>query len=251
MKNITVSFIIALFLINTGFSQSKWNFSLSGGYNMPLSDMKGTMPDTIGSSGSINFGAQKTYLLTKGFSVGVTAKYTADTGGSARITGSFIVNSFSQSKDYSRPSGTITISNSMLMISFMGGAEYHIRPKEKVDPFIGLELAYNLFSGKIEGKGDTTFSYSRKSENRIGINVNGGVEIRLKKNISLLLGARYCTDNLFGKKRETTTTTVTDAETNPGGLFNNELPLNDSESGAIQSKSIIHLQFYAGISLGI
>lgn len=248
MNKSLFAFIIALFLINTSYSQPKWTFSLTGGYSMPVSDLKGSFADTLGSAGSIDFSRQTTYLVKKGFNIGVTGKYSVDTSGSARLTASFLYNGFSQSKDYSRPTGSRTISNKINIVSLVIGAEYNIRPKEKINPFIGLEFAFNTISGKIQGTGDTTFSYSRKSETRFGVNANAGIDIRLKKDIGIVLGVRYSMDNLFGKSRTTaTTSTNTDAEQTPGGLVNNELPLNDSESGAIQAKSIIHLQFYTGI----
>lgn len=251
MKTISTAFVIALFLVNIAYSQP-WQFSLSGGYSMPISDLKGTFPDTLGAAGSLNFTQTSTYVVNKGFSVGITAKYTMDTTGNTRLTGSFAYNSFSESKDYSRPSGTLrSYSNKLNILSIIAGAEYDISPKQKVNPFVGLEIAANFFSGKIDGSGDTTFTFSRKSESRFGVNANAGVNVKIKNNIALLFGLKYCMDNLFGKQYDPSTVTPSHKDTgpSPSGGVTTELPLNDGDNGAIQSKSINHLQFYAGISL--
>jgi opacity protein-like surface antigen len=252
MKTSCIAFIIVLFLVNIAVSQPRWQFSLTGGYSMPVSDLKGTFPDTIGQAGSLDFTQTKTYLVNKGFSVGIIAKYTMDTTANTKITGGFGYNSFSESKDYSRPSGTLrTYSNKLNILSITAGAEYDISPKKKVNPFVGLEIAANFFSGKIEGTGDTTFSLSRKSENRFGINANAGIDVKIKNNFSLLFGLKYCLNNLFGKQYDQSTVTSGTTDTGPSvtGGVPTELPLNDGNNGAIQSKSINHLQFYAGISL--
>jgi opacity protein-like surface antigen len=139
------------------------------------------------------------------------------------------------------------------MISLIAGAEYDFRPKEKVNPFVSLELAANFFSGKIEASGDTTIHITRKSETRFGVNANAGIDVKINKGISLLFGAKYCMDNLFGKSYETVTTTTANKDTNPtsGGTTVYELPLNDGDHGSLQSLSIIHVQIYAGISFNI
>ena len=251
--NRTFTVIIALLLVNISAvkSQPKWQFGLTGGYSMPVSDLKGSFADTLAQTGGINFTNQPTYLVSKGFNIGLTGRYTVDTSGNAVITAGMGYNWFSQTKDYSRPGGhTRTFANKLNIFSFTAGAEYDISPAKKVNPFIGMEVAANFFSGGITGSGDTTFTIDRSSETRIGINVNGGLNIKIKKNFSVLFGVKYCIDNLFGKKHDAAATTTgnTDSEQNPGTSSITQLPLNDGDLGAIQTKQIIHLQFYAGIS---
>jgi hypothetical protein len=253
-----LTFIIALLLVNIvavnfSYSQSKWQFSLTGGYSLPVSDLKGSFADTLARTGGIDFTNQANYLVNKGYNVGITGRYTVDTSGTAIITAGMVYNWFSQTKDYSRPSGlTRTFANKLNIFSFTAGAEYDIQPAKKVNPFIGLELAVNFFSGGIKGSGDTTFTIDRSSETRFGINANAGINIRIKKNFSIIIGAKYCFNNLFGKQHDNVTLTTpgnTDTEQNPGTSSITSLPLNDGGIGALQAKQIIHLQFYAGVSL--
>lgn len=248
--------IIALLLVNIAAvnlanSQPKWQFSFTGGYSIPVSDLKGSFADTLARTGGIDFTNQLTYLVSKGFNVGLTGRYTVDTSGNAVITGGMAYNWFSQTKDYSRPAGTTrTFANKLNIFSFTAGAEYDIQPTKKVNPFVGLEFAVNFFSGGIAGSGDTTFTINRSSETRFGINANAGLNIKIKKNFSVLIGAKYCFDNLFGKKHDQpvlTTTGNTDTQQDPGTSNITQLPLNDGDLGAIQTKQIIHLQFYAGV----
>ncbi len=249
--------IIALLLVNIAavkfsYSQPKWQFSLTGGYSMPVSDLKGSFADTLAQTGGIDFKNQATYLVNKGYNIGITGRYTVDTSGAAVITAGMVYNWFSQTKDYSRPSGlTRTFANKLNIFSFTAGAEFDMQPTKKVNPFVGLEIAANFFSGGIKGSGDTTFTIDRSSETRFGINANAGVNIKLKKDFSIILGVKYCVNNLFGKQHDAATTTTgnTDTEQNPGTSSITSLPLNDGDLGAIQTKQIIHLQFYAGISL--
>ncbi|HMQ79411.1 MAG TPA: outer membrane beta-barrel protein [Ignavibacteria bacterium] len=231
-----------------GFAQSKMNLTLYGGYSLPVADLKGNFPDTLGTS-FLDFERSGSLLTSSGFNIGATGKYCVDTLGKARLTAGFNYNSFSGTKDYPRSGATLTYKNKVNIFTISVGAEYGFLPKKKVNPFVGLDLAVNFFSGKIEGSGDSTFTVQRKSESRFGIVVNGGADIKLNKSIGAVVGVKYGLTNLIGKKTEITTTSPlqTDDEETGSSSFR-ELGLNDEESANNKSKAIYYIQFYAGLS---
>ena len=91
------------------------------------------------------------------------------------------INSFSGSKDYPRTGATLTYKNKVSIFTISAGAEYNFFPKKKFDPFVGLDLAVNFFSGSITASGDSSFTIKRKSETRFGVIANAGVDIKLNK----------------------------------------------------------------------
>ena len=247
--SILFSLLTILLLNNVNVSQTKFNVIITGGYSLPAADLRGDYPDTL-SSGLLNFTKAGTLLTKGGFNIGLTGKYTVDTTGKARVTVSLTNNSLSGSQDYSRPNGVLSYKNKVNIFSVSAGIEYNIFPKKKFSPFVGLDISANFFSGKIEGSGDTIQIVNRKSESRIGVTVNGGVDIKLNNSINLVAGVKYVMANLIGKKTDitTTTSTISDAEEEGTGLLY-ELPLNDEETSSNRGKVLNFLQFYTGISL--
>ncbi len=249
MKQITV-ILSALFFILTAsnFAQTKMNLTIYGGYTLPVADLKGTFPDTLGSA-LLDFEKSSSLLTSSGFNIGAIGKYCVDTLGKARLTAGFNYNSFTGTKDYPRSGATLTYKNKVNIFTISVGAEYGFFPKKKVNPFIGLDLAMNFFSGKIEASGDSTFNIQRKSESRLGIVVNGGADIKLNKSIGAVIGVKYGLTNLIGKKTDiTTTSTLQTDDEQSGNSSLREIGLNDEESSNIKSKSLYYIQFYAGLS---
>ncbi len=241
---------IALFLLISCSlsSQTKYSISVYGGYSLPLADLKGDFPDTLSTSSYLDFNKSSTLLTKSGYNIGVKGKYCIDTLGKANFTAGLNYNSFSGSMDYRRTQATLTYQNKVNIFSISAGAEYDFFPKKKFNPFIGLELAMNFYSGKIEASGDTTFTLQRKSESRFGVAANAGLGIMLNKSIGAVIGVKYSLTNLIGKKTETTTsTTITDAE-ETGSSSLKEIGLNDEDSSNNKSKTLYFLQIYAGIS---
>ena len=230
------------------YTQTKINLVLYGGYSMPVADIKGDFPDTLGTS-LLDFDKSSTLLTSSGYNFGATGKYSVDTLGKARVTAGFNFNTFSGSKDYPRSDATLTYKNKVNIFTISLGAEYGFFPKKKFNPFVGLDLAMNFYSGKIEASGDSTFTLQRKSESRFGIVVNGGVDIKLNKSIGAVVGVKYGLTNLIGKKTDITTTSTfqTDDEETGTSTFK-ELGLNDEESSNNKSKTLYYVQFYAGVS---
>lgn len=215
---------------------------------MPVADLKGDFPDTLGNT-LLDFDKSSTLLTGSGFNFGAIGKYAVDTLGKARLTGGFNYNSFSGSKDYPRNGEMLTYKNKVNIFTISLGAEYGFFPKKKFNPFVGLDLAMNFYTGKIEASGDSAFTIQRKSESRFGIVVNGGVDIKLNKSIGAVVGVKYGLTNLIGKKTDLTTTPTlqTDDEETGGSTFR-EIGLNDEESSNNKSKTLYYIQFYAGVS---
>lgn len=249
MKHITFILSALFFVLTVSiFGQTKMNLTIYGGYTLPVADLKGTFPDTLGSA-LLDFEKSSSLLTSSGFNIGAIGKYCVDTLGKARLTAGFNYNSFSGTKDYPRSGATLTYKNKVNIFTISVGAEYGFFPKKKVNPFIGLDLAMNFFSGKIEASGDSTFSIQRKSESRLGIVVNGGADIKLNKSIGAVVGVKYGLTNLIGKKTDiTTTSTLQTDDEQTGSSSLREIGLNDEESSNVKSKSLYYIQFYAGLS---
>ncbi|HRE10428.1 MAG TPA: hypothetical protein PLN22_06385, partial [Ignavibacteria bacterium] len=66
----------ALFLICSASltSQTKLNLTVFGGYTMPVADLKGSYPDTMGAN-LLNFDKPGTLLTSGGFNIGAIGKY--------------------------------------------------------------------------------------------------------------------------------------------------------------------------------
>ncbi len=247
MKKLVALFIIVaafLSINSTTFSQPQIIINVTGGYNLPMGDLKGNLPDSLGGS----FADSNTYLIKQGLNFGLTGKYALGKKRNLRINLGFDYNMFSQNKDYSRTSGTITAKNKMNIINIAAGVEYAFQPKGKINPYIGLDLGAYLYSGNAEISGvtgaDTNIvrngKLDLKSASRFGGAIGAGIEFALSKQIGANLGFKYHMANLIGKDYDTT------------GAVANEYRLDDGKhtSGAIThaSKNIGYLQISAGIS---
>lgn len=232
------------------YPQSKYSVSFYGGYSLPLADLKGSFPDTLSEGNYLNFKKSNTLLTSSGFNIGAVGKYTVDTLGKARLTAGINYNTFSGSKDYPRLNGTLTYKNTLNIITVSAGAEYNFFPSKKINPFAGIDLTANFYSGKIEASGDSTFKITRKNESRFGVIINAGAEYKLSKSLSVIGGVKYALTNLIGRKSdaEITLPPVTDDEEPGSTIGSKELPLNDAETPTNLAKSIYYIQFYAGVT---
>jgi outer membrane protein W len=232
-------------------SQTKFNVNVYGGYTVPLGDLDGDFPSTLPASGKLDFTDTENLFTKNGFNFGALIKYVIDSSASARLTGGLNYTALNNSIEYARPNGQRRgFNNKVNIFTFAAGIEYSFSPKKKVNPFIGLDLAANFFSGKVEGTGDTNFTITRKDEARFGFIGNLGVNFTVKNNFGFVVGVKYAVSNAIGKKTETVSTTNqnTDIEPEEGGNLN-ELPLNDAEAGINKSKTLNYFQVYAGISI--
>jgi outer membrane protein W len=211
---------------------------VTGGYTLPLPDFKGDIPtDKIPNLDSI-------YFMKQGLNFGADGKFYVDKRRSIGITLSLAYSLFSNSEDITVLSKTYTVKPKINVFTAGLGVEYAFlpKPKYKVNPFIGVEFTGNFFSGKFEYEPADTSVPARdlKSEARFGLGVGAGIDIKLSKNIGIVVGGKYHLANLIGKDYDST------------GITKTEFPLNDKEhtSGArtIEAKNISWIQFYAGIS---
>lgn len=230
MKKLSALLVILaiVFAVSSSYAQSQVTVHVTGGYNLPLPDFKGTYPTDSNSyfqKSGYNFGADGKYYLGKKRNVGITlsAGYNAFTSGDIATTGSTTVVKFN-------------------VITIGVGIEYAFMPKGKANPFIGAEFSTNLFSGKLTSTPTTgtATEFTLKSASRFGAQLNGGVDIQLNKSIGVVLGVKYNLANLIGKAYDSTNTSLT------------EYSLNDKEytvgTTTIKARSISWIQLYGGVS---
>ncbi|MBN8585075.1 MAG: outer membrane beta-barrel protein [Ignavibacteria bacterium] len=227
MKKLVALFVIlAAFLSlnnSTTFSQPQVKVHVTGGYNLPLPDLKGEYPADTNSmlqKSGFNAGADVKYYLGKKRNVGIT------------LSGAY--NSFS-SGDISVTGGSFITKVNIIAIGL--GVEYSFMPKGKTNPFLGAEFTGNFFSGnyKTMPTGGTETEATMKSASRFGIGVGGGLDFTFNKSIGAVVGVKYNMANLIGKDSVTST-------------VNNEYTLIDKETSVTKSKNLSYLQIYAGVT---
>ncbi|MCI0448224.1 MAG: PorT family protein [Chlorobi bacterium] len=226
--------ILALLVLSPYiYSQPKFTINVFGGYNLPLPDLKGDVSDSVDREG--------TYVTKNGFNAGLIGKYAVDKKGMFRITLGGSYNSFSGEGDYIH-TNNVSVHNKINIITIGAGAEYAFLPKGKANPFLGVDLTGNFFSGEYEetttaitDHDEGTEIFKLKSASRFGIGVGGGVDFAFSKNIGGVVGFKYHLSNLIGRDYDSIAAV---------GEYN----LNDKESGSISSKNISYFQFYAGVS---
>lgn len=239
-KFFALTALFALVLTISIHSQPKLTINLTGGYNVPLPDFKGDVTD---SADRVN-----TYTIKNGFNFGLAGKYAFDKRGMFRITFGGSYNMFKGEGDYVHINN-VHIHNKINAITVGLGAEYAFMPKGKTNPFIGLDLNGNFFSGEYEEEvtsasttdhndiGTTTTKL--KSASRFGVSVGGGVDFAFSKNIGAVIGVKYHLANLVGKAYDSV------AAVGEYNLNDKEFTLNNK---TYSSKNISFIQLYAGVS---
>ncbi len=238
MKKILVLlYIIALISFGSLYAQPKFTVDVTGGYSLPLPQLKGTIDSANNESG-------ESYFVKTGFNLGLTGKYAIDKKRKIRITFGGAYNKFSGNETYSH-TNRIDFHTNISIITTSLGAEYSFTPKEKTAPFIGLEFNGNFLSGKTEVMvtdtsatdhdviGTTITNLKRAA--RFGFSVGGGVDVAFNKSIGALFGFKYNFANVIGKEY---------SATSQAGEYN----LNDKENGTVKAKNIMFFQIYLGVS---
>jgi outer membrane protein W len=226
-----IAVLAIMFAVSSSFAQPQITVHVTGGYNLPMPDLKGTWPDDSAKN-------PQPYYQKSGFNAGADAKYFLGKKRNLGITLSLAYNSFS--------SGDIaftgyTVLSKMNMFTTALGVEYSFMPKGKANPFIGVAFSGNFFSGKttVTPTTGTVTENTLKSASRFGIQGNLGVDVMLNKSIGFVVGAKYDLANLIGK--DTTTSTVSTEYT----LMDKEYTVGTTTMSA---KSISWLSVYAGVS---
>lgn len=256
MKKLFV-LLIAIFMFNPiiTFAQPKITLHLTGGYGSPLGDFKTEVPPTSPVTESNRADADYFPYYTKSLiNFGADGKLAFGKKGNARVVLGFTYNMFSNSTD---AVFRINSSNDLAVTSFKPkvnvfsvylGGEWAFRPNQKVNPFIGIGLAGNFFGGKFEFgrevrvKGaQRTGPMDMKSETRIGIIFDGGVDFMLSKSIGAIVGVKYHLINPLGKGAD-----------DPSEIGPNEIDLGDQEhtedGKTFAARSISSINGYAGVS---
>ena len=234
MKKLLTAVLFICFLSPAVFTQPKITLNITGGYGLPLPDLKGNITDSADR--------ENTYLMKTGFNAGITGKYAFDKKGKIRLTFGGSYNKFSVDDTYEH-TNSVSIHSNINIITVNIGGEYAFSPKEKTNPFIGLDLTGNFFSGNYEEDTDTlitdhslgTETATMKSASRFGIAVGGGFDVSLNKSFGAVFGFKYNFANLIGKEFSSTSAV---------GEYN----LNDKEDGVNSAKNISYFQIYAGVS---
>lgn len=236
-KVLAAIFILGILSTYSIIAQPKFTIDVTGGYSLPLPQLKGTID-------SVNSSSNESYFMKTGFNLGLTGKYAVDKKRKLRITLGGAYNKFTGAQTYSH-TNTIDFHTNLTIISASLGAEYSFTPKEKTAPFVGIEFSGNFLSGKTEetvtasstADHDTfgTTTSTLVSSSRFGFAVGGGVDVAFNKSIGALFGFKYNFANIIGKEY---------SSTSAAGVYN----LNDKENGTVKAKNIMFFQIYLGVS---
>lgn len=237
------------------FAQPKITLHLTGGYGTPLGDFKTDVPATSPLAESNRADADFFPYNTKQLvNFGADGKLAFGKMGNARIVLGLTYNMFSNNTDAifrinaANELAVTTFKPKVNIFSVYLGGEWAFRPKEKVNPFVGAGLVGNFFSGEFEFgrevrvKGaQRTAPMDMKSETRIGILFDGGIDFMLSKNVGATVGIKYHLINPIGKGAD-----------DPAEVGANEIDLGDEEhtedGKTFAPRSISSINGYAGVS---
>jgi hypothetical protein len=222
MKILKYFFFLAI-LVSVSYSQfDKTIIQVGIGLIEPFGDSKGTYyrNSTLGSSSVLvidsNF-MRNNYGLKTGLYFFGKAKFNFDKYAITRgvlFAGFNTFNTFEPSKSGNIGVEVININNqrdtilssinySYTFNSFSFGLGFELAPTSftnRVSPYFGANLAFNLFNGKLsrsENRYDTvTLSFS---DIRIGVDFDAGLEFKINKQFGVALGVKFDLGNLLLK----------------------------------------------------
>ncbi len=238
MKKLTKAFIILFIFSAIGiYSQPRLVIAVTGGYNLPLPQLKGTID-------SANSESSESYFMKTGYHLGATGKVSLDKKRRVRLTFGGSYNKFSGTETYNH-TNIIDYHTNMEIFSTNIGMEYSFTPKEKTAPFVGVDFTGNFLSGKTEitvtdatpkdhDEFGTTTS-TLESATRFGISLGGGVDVAFNKSVGAVFGVKYHFTNLFNKQYNDTPLV-------------SKYYLNDKENGTVKAKNIMFFQIYLGFT---
>lgn len=228
------------FAVNNVKSQPTATVQFIGGYSMPLGDYKGTFGDTRDQFTGNGNPDSNSYFMKSGINYGIFIKIPVKKQSPFSIKGGIAFNVFSQSKEYTEGTGSITVNLKQSLFGLTLGSEYDFGGrKSKIKPFFGAELSGTFFAGKYtEDYIDSVETYNLNAAFRLGVNIAGGVDVTLHNNLGVVVGAKYSFANLIGKSYEADSRTKYNLNDDSFTLNNISYP----------SRNITFLQFYGGIS---
>ena len=243
--NTLIAILVIIFAVTSLKAQTypvpKFTFHLHGGYTMTLPDLKGDFP------GDLKAGKNPTpYFVKNGFNFGADAKYFVDKKSTFGIiltltysmlsSGDIGVTALDTNSLLGIGEGTWRANMNIFTIGL--GAEYDFAPKRPANPFVNVQFTTNIIGGKntFDRSAGNIASYSSTMESaiRFGVQFGAGVDVKLSKNIGIIIGGRYAFANLFGK----------DSTTNSATTYG----LNDKETTTMKARKMAYLQFFAGMS---
>lgn len=237
--NTLIAILAILFAVNglkaQTFPVPKFNFHIMVGYTFALPNLSSKVdfpgdpladPPPYFIKNGFNFGADAKYYVDKKSTFGVMASLTYSMLSSGNTT-------VTNDPTY----GTGTFNTKMNIFTLGLGAEYDFAPKRPANPFVNVQFTTNMFTGKTSLASTTgSFNLDMTAAVRFGAMFGAGVDVKLSKNLGVVIGGRYAFANLFGKD------STASSSTNYG--------LNDKESASTgkSARKIAYLQFYAGMS---
>jgi hypothetical protein len=218
---------------SSSFAQPKLLIHVTGGYSLPLGELKGDLADAFATP-PVVANPKKAYMKT-GFNFGADIKYAFDKKGYFRGALGLGYNMFSNSYDLTTPVAN-TFKVKFNYFGFSIGPEVNFLPKGKANPFIGVDFTGNFYSGKQTWTTlDSNFTESTLTTgSRFGLAFGGGLDVKLGKKVGFVVGLKYNLINLIGKKAYDSTVTPTageyalyDKEYTQGGTTWNSMNLSD------------------------
>ncbi len=256
MRKLSVLLIALLLAVSAStFAQPKLTLHLTGGYGVPLGDFKTEVPATSPLTEDNRADADWFPYNTKQLiNFGADGKLAFGKQGNARVTFGLTYNMFSNSTDAvfridtNNTLGVITFKPKVNVLSIALGGEWAFSPKKKVNPFIGVGVAANFFSGKFEFSQPVkvkgvmrTEPMDMKSETRIGIIFDAGIDFHLSPMVGIIAGLKYHMINPLGKGAD-----------DPSEVGANEIDLGDQEhtedGKTFATRNISSINGYLGVS---
>ena len=254
-KFIALLFIIAVASSVSVFAQPKVTLHLTGGYGVPLGDFKTALPPTSPLTEDNRADADWFPYNTKQLiNFGADGKLAFGKKGNARVTFGLTYNMFSNNADAVfrvdtiNTLGVVNFKPKVNVLSIALGGEWAFSPAKNVNPFLGVGIAANFFSGEFEfGQPVKVKGAMRnapmdmKSETRIGIIFDGGVDFHLSPQFGMIAGIKYHMINPLGKGAD-----------DPSEVGANEIDLGDQEhtedGNTFPNRTISSFNGYIGVS---
>jgi hypothetical protein len=226
-KILFFSILLILYLTITLYSQPRLILHITGGYSLPLPDLKGDLP------GSAN---DNNYHMSGALNLGADGMFAIDKKGYAGV----IANLFSNHGNHPILATTQTLKINILTAGL--GLQFNFPKIKQFRPFISSQFTWNLFTGSlIIDPVDTvpTTENHMVTESRFGLLFGAGAEISVHEDFGFVAGVKYSIANLIGKD----SASVSDVSY---ALWDSQYTYNGR---TITAKKIQYLQFYAGVSI--
>lgn len=248
--NVLVLLVISLFMLSgISYAQPKITLNAFGGYGVPLGDFATEVPQTTRADADYF-----PYYTKQLVNFGADGKLAFGKEGNARVVFGLTYNMFSNNTDAifrADSTGTLITTEfnpKVNVFSVMLGGEWAFQPKKQLNPYVGAGLAANFFSGEFEFgapvfvKGEVRNGpMEMKSETRIGIYLDAGLDYRISSQFGINGGIKYHFINPIGKGA--------DEEEEIG---ENEIDLGDQEHDEdgmhFDARSISSINGYLGVS---